>query len=63
MMNEQPVGNHGEALGLPPGSVRALLALTIVVAYVGLCIWHGDVPQLKDIAIMAVSFYFGSKIK
>ncbi len=63
-MTEQPSqSNRGEALGLPPGSVRALLALAVVVAYVGLCVWQTDIPSLKDIAIMAVSFYFGSKIK
>jgi len=63
-MSEQPSqSNSNEALGLPAGSVRAILALVIVGAFVGVCVWHGDTPSLKDVAIMAVSFYFGSKIK
>lgn len=55
--------NASQPLGLPAGSVRALLALTVVLAFVGLCVWRGDIPSLKDIVLMAVSFYFGSKVK
>ena len=51
--------NKTEALGLPPGSVRAILALTLVAATIVLTITTGKVPpELAVMASMAVGSYF-----
>jgi len=42
-------------------SVRALLAVIIVVSCCGLCVWLQKVDILKDLSLVAVSFYFGQK--
>jgi hypothetical protein len=65
------------ALGLPPGSVRALLALGLVVVFVGVTGWiMGSKLEANDprsdlikqilsvsstVLVMVIGFYFGSK--
>lgn len=42
-------------------SVRAILAAMIVLSFCGLSIWMQKIDMLQDIALVAVSFYFGQK--
>lgn len=48
-------------LWLPTGSVRALLALTILSAYVYMCIVTGNVEALGLVAVMVAKDYFETK--
>ena len=51
--------NHTQPLGLPPGSVRAILALTLVLAVVASFFLRGSVPEtLSTMAGMVIGFYF-----
>ncbi len=49
-------------LGLPAGSVRALLALIIVAAtLIYYCLWR-DIPQaLLGVLGVVIGYYFGSR--
>lgn len=54
--------NRNQPLGMPIGSVRAILALALVGACVGLAlagVVSGD--KIANLAELAVLFYFGSK--
>ncbi len=44
-------------LWLPPGSVRALIALIIVIGYVAV---NGTVD--KELIMLVLGFYFGSRL-
>jgi len=48
-------------LFLPAGSVRALLAMAVVGAFIGLCVKTGDTVALAAIATMIAKDYFESK--
>lgn len=51
--------NPNEALGLPTGSVRAILALMLTVATIVLTVLNGSVPgELAAMASMALGSYF-----
>lgn len=53
--------NKKEALWLPPGSVRAILAIGLVAATIALSVVHGAVPEgIMSLASGAVGFYFAS---
>jgi len=51
-------------LGLPAGSVRSIIALTFVVAFVfGFLFWDKiSGEQIENIILIVIGFYFGSKI-
>lgn len=56
--------NPKEALGLPPGSVRAILALILVLAIIAGAILRLPTEYfsaLVNAAFMALGFYFGTK--
>lgn len=48
-------------LFLPPGSVRALMALTVVTAFVAICLHTKNTEALAVIATMIANAYFESK--
>lgn len=49
-------------LGLPKGSVRALIALIVVGGSLGFYLTHGDLPQsLLGILGVIIGYYFGSR--
>ncbi len=51
--------NRGESLWLPPGSVRAILALVVVLAVVAATFLRGSVPEtLSTMSGMVIVFYF-----
>ena len=45
-------------LWMPLGSIRAILALVIVIAFTGMCIITNHVEALGLIAVMVVKDYF-----
>lgn len=54
--------NPNEPLGLPHGSVRAILALMVVGATVGAYALSGQVAEgLIGIAGMVIGYYFGTR--
>lgn len=54
--------NTTEPLGLPRGSVRAILALMIVAATLGVTIIKGAIPtDMVPLASAVVMFYFVSR--
>ena len=54
--------NNKNPLWLPVGSVRAIIALTVVGAGVGMFIAKGNVPEaLVGIIGLVIGFYFGKK--
>lgn len=56
--------NKHEAFGMPPGTVRAFIAIISVMALVGMTAWlRTDVliGALISTAGTAVAFYFGKK--
>lgn len=51
--------DRNQALGLPPGSIRAILAAILVSSVVYTAIVKGIVPEtLSTLAGMAIVFYF-----
>ena len=42
-------------------SVRGVLALLITVSCCALAIWVKDINVLKDLALLALGYYFGQK--
>lgn len=48
-------------LFMPTGSVRAILAITIVGAFLGVCIQTGNMEALAVIATMIAKDYFQSR--
>ncbi|MCK4823885.1 hypothetical protein KA005_49485 [bacterium] len=48
-------------LWMPTGSVRALLAITAMGGYVGLCAYLQNVEALGLVAILVAKDYFDSK--
>lgn len=48
-------------LFLPPGSIRALMALIVITAFVGICIYTENIEALAVIATMIAKDYFESK--
>lgn len=55
--------NPNEALGLPKGSVRAIIAMMLIGTVCTLAIRALPVPpELAGLASGAVGFYFGQKI-
>jgi hypothetical protein len=64
----EAAAEHKEAFGWPPGSVRALLALVAVVAFIvvaGKLSWFGDkdgLVALAGLASGATGFYFGTRL-
>ena len=55
--------NDKEALGLPPGSVRAIVFISFCVTVCIMVIWRIKQipPDMWDILHLIVGFYFGSK--
>ena len=53
--------NHDHALFLPPGSVRAILALMLVGALITLAIMHPEtgIAAITGVAGTALGYYFG----
>lgn len=51
-MNESNIGGV---------SVRAILAIIIVVSCCAVAVWKQDIESLKYLAVGALSFYFGQK--
>ncbi len=51
-----------EPLGLPQGSVRALIALVIIVGLIVVVVTdNANVSIIKDLALVIIGFYFGSR--
>lgn len=48
-------------LFLPPGSVRALIAMSVVGAFIAICVQSGNIEALAVIATMIAKDYFESK--
>jgi len=48
-------------LWLPPGSVRAVLAASIVGAFIWVCVTTGNTEALAAIAVMVSKDYFQSR--
>jgi len=46
---------HNEPLWMPKGSVRAILSLTVVAA------WIGGAIDNTEVVLMVLAFYFGSR--
>lgn len=77
LLDDEPTvnPNAGETLGLPPGTVRATIALTLLVAAMALMLASLDLPHeleqnslfidnyefMKTAFLMMVAFYFGNK--
>lgn len=54
--------NSNEALGLPKGSIRAILALALVGAVVGLAAFGVPIPEgLWSLAGAGIAYYFAQK--
>ena len=56
--------NRNEAWGLPPGSIRALLAVILTLAVIAGAFWR--IPSeyytaLVGLAMSAITYYFASK--
>jgi len=49
---------QGLPLWMPSGSIRAILALVIVVAFTSMCIMTNHIEALGLIAVMVVKDYF-----
>lgn len=77
LLDDEPVvnPNAGETLGLPPGTVRATIALTLLVSALALMLASLELPYkleqnhmfidnydfMKTAFLMMVAFYFGNK--
>lgn len=48
-------------LFMPPGSVRALMAMAVVGAFITICVQSGNIEALAVIATMIAKDYFESK--
>jgi hypothetical protein len=48
-------------LWLPAGSVRALLALSVVVSFIAICVKTGNTEALAAIAVMISKDYFQNR--
>lgn len=48
-------------LGLPAGSVRAILALMVVGGWIGAAIWNHPMPGVDALAGAVVAYYFKSR--
>jgi hypothetical protein len=48
-------------LGLPTGSVRAILAIALVAAVIGLAYLQRPDKDVVTLAAVAVTFYFASR--
>ncbi len=55
--DEKKLLDKNSPLWLPPGSVRALIALIIVIGYVAV---NGTVD--KELIMLVLGFYFGSRL-
>lgn len=56
------MGSMNEPLGLPKGSVRAILAIAVVGGTIFIHLWSGQVPDWLISAFgTAFGFYFGSR--
>jgi hypothetical protein len=53
--------NSSEPLWLPPGSVRAILALILAVSCIVLALVGVSAQWLNDAFLLVIGFYFGSK--
>lgn len=47
-------------LWLPPGSVRSIIALALVAAFI-VALFLADVADIKDVVLVVIGFYFGSR--
>lgn len=62
---DNPAGifGHAGALGLPEGSVRALLAITVIGSNLFMqCFYKWSPASLDTMAAMAFAWYFGSAV-
>ena len=48
-------------LFMPTGSVRALIAMSVVGAFIAICVQSGNIEALAVIATMIANAYFESK--
>lgn len=48
-------------LGLPAGSVRAILALMVVGGWLGAKIWGADITGIDALAGAVVAYYFKTR--
>ena len=53
---------ESKPLYLPQGSVRAILAITAMGGYVGLCVYLQSVEALGIVAILVAKDYFEKKV-
>lgn len=54
--------NSSEPLGLPPGSIRALLAMAVVGTGLALACVRGAVPEeLRELVLAVIVFYFTTR--
>ena len=56
-----PTECPNKPLYLPPGSVRALIAMSVVGAFIAICVQSGNIEALAVIATMIAKDYFESK--
>lgn len=56
------MNKHNQPLGLPKGSVRAIIALLVVLGSLGYFLLYGDTPDpVVGILGMIVGYYFGAR--
>lgn len=48
-------------LGLPAGSVRAIIALMVVGGWIGAAIWSHPLPGVDALAGAVVAYYFKTR--
>ena len=56
---------ENEPLGLPKGSIRALLTL-VLVGLLAICVFtknESGVNVFREIAVVATGFYFGTRVE
>ena len=61
--NQEPIKPKcpNKPLFLPPGSVRALIAMSVVGAFIVICVQSGNIEALAVITTMIAKDYFESK--
>ena len=53
--------NQDQPLWLPEGSVRSLVAITVVVVTVASLAINEEVEKLTELAFLVLGFYFGNR--
>lgn len=60
--NLVPEANEKNPLWMPKGSIRSLIAGTVIIGCVGLGIWTQDMAVLEKLAMLVAGFYFGQYV-